>query len=67
MTPRDEKGSRKIVMQNSKSDAEMDRIHAEFDRVMNAPSPNPRYGGRTPMELVKVLLNTPRKKIKPGD
>lgn len=51
--------------QSSRSDEEMARIHAEFDRVMNTPSPNPRYGGRTPMELVKVLLNTPKKKIKP--
>ncbi|MYD19366.1 MAG: hypothetical protein F4X05_06935 [Rhodothermaceae bacterium] len=52
---------------SSKSDAEMARIRAEFDRVMNTPSPNPRYGGRTPMEVVKVLLNSPKKKIKPGN
>lgn len=51
--------------QRSKSDAEMTRIRAEFDRVMNTPSPNPRYNGKTPMELVWVLLNVDRKKIKP--
>lgn len=33
--------------------------------MMNTSSPNPRYGGLTPMELVKVLLNTPNKKIEP--
>ena len=58
---------KKIVKnQAPKSDVEMSRIRAEFDRVMNTPSPNPRYGGRTPMELVKVILNIPKKKIKPG-
>ncbi len=50
---------------SSRSDAEMARIYMKFDRVMNTPSPNPRYGGRTPMELVKVLLNIQKKKIKP--
>ncbi len=60
------KKSNKIVMQDSESGAELDRVQAEFDRVMNTPSSNPRYGGRTPMEIVKVLLNTPKKKIKPA-
>ena len=36
---------KEIDKQNPKSDAEVDRIHAEFDRMMNTPSPNPRYGG----------------------
>lgn len=66
MQSQDVKKSNKIVTQDPESDAELDRIHAEFDRVMNTSSPNPRYGGRTPMELVKVLLNTPKKKIKPA-
>ena len=48
--------------QVSKSDAERERIREEFDRVMNTPSPNPRYGGRTPMELLKMLLNTRKRK-----
>ena len=57
----------KELEQSPKSDAEMTRIRAEFDRVMNTPSLNPRYRGKTPMELVRVLLNADRKKIKPGN
>ena len=49
--------------QSPKPDAEMARVRAEFDRVMNTPSPNPRYEGRTPLEIVKVLLSAAKKKI----
>ena len=27
-----------------------------FDEIMNIPSPNPRYEGKTPIELVRMLL-----------
>ena len=67
MPPRDEKELSKIVTQDPTSNVEADRIHAEFDRVMNTPSPNPRYGGMTPLEVTRALLRTGKKKIKPGD
>ena len=39
----------------------------EFDRVSNTPSPNPRYGGKTPLELARMLLrpNEAGQKAKP--
>lgn len=39
-------------------------IEAEFDRAMNTPSPNPRYGGLTPMDLIQRFLKTPKKDSK---
>ncbi len=47
--------------QSPKSDAELARIRAEFDRVMSTPSPNPRYDGMTPLKDVRGLLKTERK------
>ncbi|MXZ04724.1 MAG: S8 family serine peptidase [Rhodothermaceae bacterium] len=50
--------------QNPKSGAELARVHAEFDHVMNTPSPNPRYNGITPLEVVRVLRKAARKPTK---
>jgi len=47
--------------QNPKSGAELTRVHAEFDHVMNTPSPNSRYNGITPLEVVRVLRKAARK------
>ena len=33
--------------QEPKTDRDLADIREEFDRVMNTPSPNPRYGGLT--------------------
>ena len=50
--------------QNPKSGAELARIRADFDHVMNIPSPSPRYSAMKPLEVVKVLLKTERKQVK---
>ncbi len=47
--------------QSPKSDAELARIRAKSDRVLNTPSPNPKYDGVTPLKVVRVLLKTERK------
>ena len=35
------------------SDPDIPRIRTDFDRAMNTPSPNPRYGGLTPVEVLR--------------
>ena len=47
--------------QSLKSDAELARIRAEFDRAMIATSPNPRYDGMTPSKVAGVLRKAERK------
>ncbi|MCY3615617.1 MAG: hypothetical protein OXH03_11080 [Bacteroidetes bacterium] len=34
-------------------DRSLSEIREEFDRAMNTPSPNPRYGGLTPIEALQ--------------
>ena len=46
---------------NSKSAAELACMHAEFDRVMNTPSPSPRYNAMTLLEVFEMLLRVARK------
>lgn len=36
-------------------------IDAEFDRAMNTSSPNPRYGGLTPNQVLQRLKSKPKK------
>ena len=55
MHSRDEKESSKVVTQEPTLDTK-----AEIEELLNRP--NPRYGGRTPMELVRRLLNTRERK-----
>ena len=39
----------------------------EFERISNAPSPNPRYRGMTPLEIARVLLKPAKKQVKPAN
>ncbi len=36
-------------------------ILAQFNRDMNTPSPNPRYGGLTPNQVLQRLKSKPKK------
>gem|GEM_PF-1643007 len=38
-------------------------ITGKFDEIMSAPSPNPRYGDKSPIELVGELLK-PKQSMK---
>ncbi len=43
-------------------------IREEFNRAMNTPSPNPRYGGLTPIEaLQRSARRTPKQEQKKSD
>jgi len=56
-------------MKEPKPDRDLTEIRKEFNRAMNTPSPNPRYGGLTPIEAlrnsVKRTQNRTEKKSKP--
>ena len=41
-----------------------DQIRAKFDRDMNTPSPNPRYGGLAPTQVLQRSAKRKAKKAK---
>ncbi len=51
--------------QSPTPDPDLPRIRAEFDRTMNTSSPNPRYGGLTPVEALRRTTKlTPKQESK---
>ncbi len=42
-------------------EATQEELKAEFDRISNTPSPNPRYGGKTPLEIARALMRPTKK------
>ena len=55
------------MKQNPESWAERDRIRADFERISNASSPNPRYQGKSPLEIARALLRPTKKAVKGGE